>query len=155
MEVIDKQLKEFEIIEEILETKKAIYEGEQLFKCILGLNKTESKVLCLLLKNKNVSTSEIAKALKMERSSIQRAVQNLSVLKLINRKSISMKKYSTMKNKTNIKRQGYVYVYNAKDIKTIKIHFKELLDKWYNSMLKYIENLDNLCECCGLKFEPC
>ena len=154
MEVIGNQLKEFEIIDEILENKD-IFSSVRLFKCILGLNKTESQVFGYILRNKDVSTSEIAKALKLDRSSIQRAVQDLSELILINRKSISMKEYSKVKGKTNIKRQGYLYVYNAKDIKSIKTQFKELLDKWYGSMLKYIENLENLCECCGFKFEPC
>jgi len=154
MEVIGKQLKEFEFIDEILENKK-IFSSIRLFKCILGLNKTESQVFGYLLRNNDVSTSKIANTLKMDRSSIQRAIQNLSELKLIYRKSISMKEYSNIKNKTKIKKKGYLYVYNAKEIEIIKIQLKELLHKWYGSMLKYIENLDNFCECYGLKFEPC
>lgn len=155
MEVIGKRLKEFEIIEEILETKNAIFESEQLFKCILGLNKTESKVLCHLLNNRDVRTSDIARALKMDRSSIQKALQSLSKLKLIERSSMSMKDYTHSKALKETKKQGYLYVYNAKNMDSIKIQFKELLDTWYNSMLKYIENLDNLCECCGVKFDRC
>ena len=154
MEVIEKQLKEFELIDGLLE-KKEIFSSERLFKCILGLNKTESKVLGYMLKNKDVRTSEIADVLHMDRSSIQRAVQDLAELKLIDRKSMSMKDYINAKGLKDAKKQGYLYVYNAKNIKSIKIQFKKLLDKWYNSMLKYIENLENLCECCGFKFEPC
>jgi len=154
MEVIEKQLKEFDLIDELLD-KKEIFSSDRLFKCILGLNKTESKVLGYLLRNKDVKTSEIADALKMDRSSIQRAVQDLSDLKLIERQSLSMKEYIEEKGLKNVKKKGYLYVYNAKNIESIKIQFKKLLDKWYNSMLKYIENLENLCECCGFKFEPC
>ncbi|MEE9377730.1 MAG: helix-turn-helix domain-containing protein [Candidatus Lokiarchaeia archaeon] len=154
MEVFEKQLKEFELIDALLE-KKEIFSSERLFKCILGLNKTESKVLGYMLKNNDVRTSEIANALKMDRSSIQRAVQNLAELKLIERKSMSMKDYTNAKGLKDAKKQGYLYVYTAKNINSIKIQFKKLLDKWYNSMLKYIENLENLCECCGFKFEPC
>jgi predicted transcriptional regulator len=154
MEVFEKQLKEFEIIDDILD-KKENYSSEKLFKCILGLNKTESKVFGYILKNNDVSTSEIASEYDMERSSIQRAVQALSKLLLINRTSISMKEYSDIKEKSDIHKQGYLFVYNAKDIESIKTQFKELLDKWYNSMVNYIENLENLCECCGIKFEPC
>lgn len=151
MEVIDKQLKEFENIDEILETKKA----EQLFMCLLGLNETESKVLCYLLKNKDVKTSDIARTLKMDRSTIQKALQVLSMLKLIERRSMSMKEYTEAKDTIDTKRQGYLYVYNAKNMDSIKFQFKELLDTWYNSMLKYIENLETLCECCGIKFDRC
>ncbi len=154
MEVIERQLKEFERIDDLLD-KKEIFSSERLFKCILGLNKTESKVFGHILKNNNVSTSEIASKLNMERSSIQRAVQNLSKLQLINRKSISMKEFRDVKAKSNFKKQGYLYVYNAKNMESIKVQFKKLLDKWYNSMVVYVENLENLCECCGFKFEPC
>ena len=154
MGAIDKQFKEFERIDELLD-KKGTYESEKLFQCVLALNKTESKVLGYMLKNKDVRTSDIANVLKMDRSSIQRAVQDLSELKLIERKSMSMKDYTNVKGLKEAKKQGYLYVYNAKNIKSIKLQFKKLLDKWYNSMLKYIENLENLCECCGFKFEPC
>ncbi|MFW9999624.1 MAG: MarR family transcriptional regulator [Candidatus Hodarchaeota archaeon] len=154
MEVIGKQLKEFENIDELLE-KKEIFSSERLFKCILGLNRTESEVLGYMLNNTDVRTSEIADFLKMDRSSIQRALKDLSELKLIKRKSISMKEYTHKKGDKNDKKQGYLYVYNAKNLGSIKIQFKKLLDKWYNSMLNYIENLENLCECCGLRFDPC
>ncbi|MFW9865082.1 MAG: helix-turn-helix domain-containing protein [Candidatus Thorarchaeota archaeon] len=154
MEIIDKKIKEFEIIDEILD-KKAIFSSEQLFKCILGLNKTESKVLCYLLKNNDVRTSEIALALEMDRSSIQRALQVLSVLKLIERSSMSMKEYTYVKALEDANKQGYLYVYNAKNMDSIKHQFKELLETWYSSMLKYIDNLDDLCECCGVKFNRC
>ena len=74
MEVIGKNLKEFKEIDNLLEEKK-IFEGSRLFKCILGLNKTESLVFGYILKNEDVATSELKKVLKMDRSSMQRAVQ--------------------------------------------------------------------------------
>ncbi len=154
MGIIDKQLKEFEDIDRLL-NEKGTFSSEQLFKCILGLNKTDSKILGYMLKNKDIRVSKIAKALEMDRTSIQKAVHNLIKLKFIERKSISMKDFTKEKGLENTKKQGYLYVYNAKDINSIKIHFKKLLDKWYNAMLKYIENLENLCECCGFKFAPC
>ncbi|MFW9941935.1 MAG: helix-turn-helix domain-containing protein [Candidatus Thorarchaeota archaeon] len=154
MEVIERQLKEFEKINDLLD-KEEIFSSERLFKCILGLNKTESKVFGYILKNENASTSEIASKLKMERSSIQRALQSLSKLLLINRESLSMKDYGTVEKNTDSKKQGYLYVYNSKDLDSIKAQFKKLLDKWYSSMVNYIDNLENLCECCGFKFDPC
>ncbi|MFW9829119.1 MAG: helix-turn-helix domain-containing protein [Candidatus Thorarchaeota archaeon] len=154
MEVIGKQLKEFEEINKQLE-EKDIFSNERLFKCILGLNKTESQVLSYILTKKNASISDIAEKLNMDRSSIQRAVQELVQLKLINRTSISMKEYVQLKEINNQNTQGYLYVYNGKDMKSIKIQFKKLLDKWYNAMLNYIKNLDNICECCGIRFNPC
>jgi len=154
MEVIGRQLKEFERIDDLLE-KEEIFSGEKLFKCILGLNKTESKVFGYILKNQNASTSEIASKLKMERSSVQRALQSLSKLLLIKREPFSMKDYGILEKKNDSKKQGYLYVYNSKDMDSIKAQFKKLLDKWYNSMVNYINNLENLCECCGFKFDSC
>ncbi len=154
MEIIDNQLKEFVEIDRLLD-QKDIFSSERLFKCILGLNKTESKVFGYLLKNNDVGTSELTETLEMDRSSIQRAVQELLELKLIKRKSISMKDYIEAKEIKISKKQGYLYVYNAKHMDSIKVQFKKLLDKWYNSMLTYIENLENLCECCDFKFKPC
>ena len=154
MEIIDNQLKEFVEIDRLLD-QKDIFSSERLFKCILGLNKTESKVFGYLLKNADVGTSELTEILEMDRSSIQRAVQDLLELQLIERKSISMKDYIETKQLKNSKKQGYLYVYNAKNMDSIKAQFKKLLDKWYNSMLNYIENLENLCECCDFKSKPC
>ena len=154
MEVIGRQLKEFERIDDLLE-KEEIFSGEKLFKCILGLNKTESKVFGYILKNQNASTSEMASKLKMERSSVQRALQSLSKLLLIKREPLSMKDYGILEKKNDSKKQGYLYVYNSKDMDSIKAQFKKLLDKWYNSMVNYINNLENLCECCGFKFDSC
>ncbi|MFX1363634.1 MAG: helix-turn-helix domain-containing protein [Promethearchaeota archaeon] len=154
MGIIDKQLKEFEDIDKLL-SEKGTFSSEQLFKCILGLNKTESKVLGYMLNNRDIRISEIAKVLEMDRTSIQKAVHNLIKLKFIERKSISMKDFTRENGLKNVKKQGYLYVYNANNIESIKKQFKKLLDKWYNSMLKYIENLENLCECCGFKFLPC
>ena len=156
MEVIGKQLEEFEEIkiDEILE-KKEIFSSLRLFKCILGLNQTESKVFGYIIKNIDVSTTELTEKLQMDRSSIQRAVQSLSDLKIIHRKSKSMKEYVEEKKLEKINKKGYVYVYNAANMETIKKEFRMLLDKWYESMINYVENLDTLCECCGLKFEQC
>ncbi|MFX1326775.1 MAG: helix-turn-helix domain-containing protein [Promethearchaeota archaeon] len=154
MEIIDKQLKDFGKINNILEQKET-YSSQELFKCILGLNEIEAKIFCVLLKNQDLTTSQLTEKIEMDRSSIQKAVKNLLRLRLIKRSSMSMKDYTKIKNIDNGKKQGYLYIYNAKNIDSIKKEFKKLLDKWYNSMLNYIDNLENLCECCGIKLEPC
>ena len=107
------------------------------------------------MKNTDVSTNELTEKLQMDRSSIQRAVQSLSDLKIVQRKSKSMKDYVEEKQLENVNKKGYVYVYNAANMESIKREFRMLLDKWYESMVNYVENLDTLCECCGIKFEYC
>ena len=111
MEIIGKQLDEFKEIgiDKIIE-QKGIFTSLRLFKCILGLNQTESKVFGFLIKNKDVGTSELTDKLKMDRSSIQRALQILSDLRIIDRKSKSMKDYLKDKGLENSNKKGYVYV---------------------------------------------
>ena len=156
MEIISKQLQDLNDldIDKVLE-KDEIFSSSKLFKCILGLNNTESKIFGYIINNKDVATAELAEHLNMDRSSIQRALQNLSDIKIINRKSMSMKQYVESKEINDVNKKGYVYVYNAEEMDLIKKELKYLLQKWYKSMLNYVENLDNLCECCGLKFENC
>jgi predicted transcriptional regulator len=156
MEIIGKQLEEFEEIgiDKIIDSRE-IFSSLKLFKCILGLNQTESKIFAYIMKNDDVSTTELTVKLQMDRSSIQRALKTLHDLKIIHRKSKSMKDYVEDKEMKNTKKKGYVYVYNAANMESIKKEFRMLLDKWYESMINYVENLDTLCECCDIKFEPC
>lgn len=135
------------IIEQLDE--KEVFRSEKLFKCILGLNEIQANVFSYILKHENVSTMELKEVLDKDRSSIQRALGELIKLKIISRNSFSLKDYFDTKgfsDKANDKR-GYIYVYSAKDINEIKVEFKELLDKWYHSMVNYINDLDSLFDC--------
>ncbi len=147
MEIIGRQLEGFKDIEinKILENKK-IFSSLQLYKCILGLNPSESKIFGYIMNNKNITTAELSSLFKMDRSSIQRALQTLTNLKLIRRDSMSMKNYVESKNLNPLNKKGYVYVYNSEHMGSIKKELKGLLDKWYESMLAYIENLDYLAK---------
>lgn len=147
MEIIGRQLEGFKDIEinKILENKK-IFSSLQLYKCILGLNPSESKIFGYIMNNKNITTAELSSLFKMDRSSIQRALQTLTNLKLIRRDSMSMKNYVVSKNLNPLNKKGYVYVYNSEHMGSIKKELKGLLDKWYESMLAYIENLDYLAK---------
>jgi predicted transcriptional regulator len=126
---------------------KNIYRSDNLFKCILGLNELESTIFSYLLKNKKVTTAELKEVFKKDRSSIQRALQNLIELKIIKRESLSRKEFFEFKGKKDISERGYLYIYSAKDLDFVKKQFRELLDKWYNSMIKYIGNLDSTFDC--------
>ena len=130
----------------MLEEKK-IFKSGNLFRCILGLNEIETNVFSYLLKNDNTSTMELARQLDKDRSSIQRALQNLNDLNVIDRKSMSLKDYVQQKGVDESNKRGYLYVYGAKDLKIIKQEFRELLNRWYKKMTDYIDNLDGLFDC--------
>jgi len=148
MESISEQLKD------ILEEKK-IFKSGNLFRCILGLNEIESNVFTYLLKNDNVSTMELTEILDKDRSSIQRALQDLLDLRVIKRYSLSLKEYCELKGIEDNNKRGYLYVYKAKDLNNVKVQFRDLLDKWYSSMVNYIDNLDSLFDCYEKSGELC
>jgi predicted transcriptional regulator len=155
LEIITRQLKEIEDINEKFLDNKGVFKSIKLFKCILGLNDLESKIFSYLLKNEKVSTTELTKFFNMDRSSIQRVLQNLFELNLIKRESMSLKRYSIMKAYKELNNRGYLYVYSVREVEYIKNQLTKLLNKWYNSMLNYIHDLDSLFECIELKGELC
>lgn len=148
MESISTQLKS------MLEEKK-IFKSGNLFKCILGLNELESNVFSYLLKNKHVTTIELADILEKDRSSIQRSLQNLIELKMIKRDSMSLKAFTNLKGYEESNKRGYLFVYTAEDLDYIKNKFTRLLEQWYHSMLKYIDSLDSLFDCYERDGEIC
>ena len=148
MESISEQLK-------VILKEKKIFKSGNLFRCILGLNEIESNVFTYLLKNDNVITMELTQILDKDRSSIQRALQELLDLRVIKRYSLSLKEYCELKGIEDNNKRGYLYVYKAKDLNNVKVQFRDLLDKWYSSMVNYIDNLDNLFDCYEKSGELC
>ncbi len=148
MESISEQLK-------VILKEKKIFKSGNLFRCILGLNEIESNVFTYLLKNDNVITMELTQILDKDRSSIQRALQELLDLRVIKRYSLSLKEYCELKGIEDNNKRGYLYVYKAKDLNKVKVQFRDLLDKWYSSMVNYIDNLDSLFDCYEKNGELC
>jgi predicted transcriptional regulator len=148
MESISTQLKS------MLEEKK-IFKSGNLFKCILGLNELDSNVFSYLLKNKQVTTIELADVLKRDRSSIQRGLQNLIEMKMIKRESMSLKDFTNSTGYEDSSKRGYLYVYTAENLPYIKQKFTNLLEQWYHSMLNYIDSLDSLFDCFEQDGELC
>jgi len=148
VESISEQLK-------VILKEKKIFKSGNLFRCILGLNEIESNVFTYLLKNDNVITMELTQILDKDRSSIQRALQELLDLRVIKRYSLSLKEYCELKGIEDNNKRGYLYVYKAKDLNKVKVQFRDLLDKWYSSMVNYIDNLDSLFDCYEKNGELC
>ncbi len=144
-----------ESICKIMELKEDLFTSSDLFRCMLGLNNLESKVLSYLLKNDHVTTLELANIFEKDRSSIQRALQNLSEMNIIVRESMALKDYKDLKGKDVNGIRGYVYVYSARDLENIKIQFRELVNKFYDRMVEYIDSLDSLFDCYEEKGKLC
>lgn len=155
MESISSQLDEMERIDIEKLREKDVFKSKKLFNCILGLNDLETQIFAYLLNHQDVGTSELTDFFEMDRSSIQRALQSLYDMNLISRESMSLKEYSSLKSLKHLKKRGYLYVYNANDIKEIKKRMKFLLKKWFESMSHYIDSLDSLFDCYEENGELC
>jgi len=148
LESISEQLKD--MVEE-----KKVFKSGKLFKCILGLNVIESNVFSYLLKHDDVTTMELTDVFKKDRSSVQRALIELNKLNIIEKQSMSLKEYNEKLGEGQTNKRGYLYVYGAKELETIKDQLRDLLDKWYNSMSGYIDNLDSTFDCFEKQGELC
>jgi len=143
-----------EQLENMVKEKK-VFKSGRLFKCILGLNVIESNVFSYLLKHDNVTTKDLTGVFNKDRSSIQRALMQLSALDIIEKRAMSLKKYNEKSEQGETNKRGYLYVYGAKDLETVRVQLRDLLDRWYKSMVNYIENLDSLFDCYEKDGETC
>ena len=148
MESISKQL------EEMVEEKK-VFKSGKLLKCILGLNVIESNVFSYILNHDEVTTMDLTKFFKKDRSSIQRALIKLNDLGVIEKDSISLKEFSKKDSEGETNKRGYLYIYGSKNLDMIKKQLRDLLDRWYNSMSGYIDNIDSIFDCYEKSGELC
>jgi predicted transcriptional regulator len=135
--------------------EKKVFKSEKLLKCILGLNVIESNVFSYILNNNEVTTMKLTEVLEKDRSSIQRALIKLSELGVIEKSSISLKEYSEKKGKGETSKRGYLYIYGAINLDLIKRQLRELLDRWYESMSDYIDDIDSIFDCYEKNGELC
>ena len=136
MESISKQL------EDMVEEKK-VFKSGKLFKCILGLNVIESNVFSYLLKHDNVTTMELTGVFNKDRSSIQRALMQLSALDIIKKRSMSLKEFNEKLGQGGSNKRGYLYVYGAKDLETVRVQLRDLLDRWYKQLNDLFDSWDS------------
>ncbi|HOI19035.1 MAG TPA: helix-turn-helix domain-containing protein [Candidatus Woesearchaeota archaeon] len=102
----------------------------ELVRCSFQISKTEYKILKKLMSRKTPMTvSEIAQQFDKERTTIQKAVQNLHDKKLIDRRQI------------NLNNGGYIYYYLVKDKDQIKKRIKDIVTGWYKSVISSIDDM--------------
>ncbi len=103
---------------------------EDMFKCSFGLNKTEYNVLVFLFEqNKPLIALDIAKKMKLERTTVQKAVKNLVEKDLIRR------------NQENLAKGGYSFLYEVDNKKGIKYKLRKVVSEWNKKVEKFIDDL--------------
>ncbi|MFX0168517.1 MAG: helix-turn-helix domain-containing protein [Candidatus Hodarchaeota archaeon] len=101
-------------------------EASDVMHCFLGLRTLEIDVYFYLLKGQ-ATVKEVSQALSRNRSTIQRAIQNLVQRGFAHRRTRTLRK------------GGYVYVYEAVSLGTLKDLIKEALDAFYHQIVDFLD----------------
>lgn len=101
-------------------------EASDVMHCFLGLRDLEIDVYFYLLKGQ-ATVKEVARALRKNRSSIQRAIQNLVQQRFAHRRTRTLRK------------GGYAYVYEAVSLSTLKSLIRESLDSFYKQVVDFLD----------------
>ncbi len=102
---------------------------EQILKCSFGLNKTEVVVLKRIFnETEEIEMPELIKKIKKDRTTIQRALKNLTTKNLLIRRQI------------NLERGGYVYTYKVRDKNEVKNEITEIFNAFAEKVKFELEN---------------
>lgn len=101
-------------------------EASDVMHCFLGLRNLEIDVYFYLLKGQ-ATVKDVAEALGRNRSTIQRAIQNLVQRSFAHRRTRTLRK------------GGYVYVYEAVNLATLKELIKKALDSFYQQIVDFLD----------------
>lgn len=95
------------------------FDLEEVVKCSLGLSKSEFKLLKFLIENdREFTTEELSKKLKLDKSTIQRAVKKMHGKSLVRRGQI------------NQSVGGYLFTYRIKDKNKIRQIILDTVESW-------------------------
>ena len=103
---------------------------EDLIRCAFALNKTEYNLLIFLSKKEDKYTaSQISELMKLDRTTIQKAIKNLVDKKIVKR------------TQQNISGGGYTFLYTLLDKKELKEKIKGVVKRWCEGVEKSINEL--------------
>lgn len=103
------------------------FDFSEIIKCVLSIKKTSFLILNELFKNEESSVKQLAKALDLDRTSIQKAVKELLDQDLVDKRQINSHK-------------GYFYVYFVKNKEDIKKTVSESLKHWFDSAMSEVNS---------------
>jgi len=104
------------------------FDLRDIVKCSLGLTKADLAVFEFLLKRQGSHrTEEIARQLRVDSSTVQRAVKKLHEKNLLKR------------TQRNLEGGGYVFEYQANDKKMIRAIIMDLVNSWTKRVEQELE----------------
>jgi predicted transcriptional regulator len=102
---------------------------EEIMNCMFGLKSFETKIYIEIIDQSPVTVNDLVKKFDKDRSTVQRALQNLAMARLIYREQ------------KNIKNGGYYYVYNAAPFDEVKATIKSSVRKWAEAVAAWVDGI--------------
>jgi len=96
---------------------------EDLIKCSFDLTKTDYSVFMFLIENPGeFPVGDLGKIMKLERSTVQKAIKTLVARNLVARRQV------------NLGGGGYQFYYSVKDKEKIKKRINIIIDGWHSKV---------------------
>ena len=103
--------------------------ADAIMRCALGVRTTEMEAYCALATGGPSTVTNVAERLGKSRPTAQRLLQNL------------VDKGLAVREENLIGLGGYQYVYSAVPPEIMKLAVKESLDRWYQRMIRELDDL--------------
>ena len=98
-------------------------ELRNLIKCSFELNKTDYDIFIFLIsEERSMATSEIARIIGLDRTTVQKSIKRLTEKELV------------LRTQKNLSKGGYIFTYTIKDKKIIKERMSEIVKKWHDNV---------------------
>jgi len=104
---------------------------DNILECFFGLNSSDISIYINLLKSEGLKIEEIGKLTKKRYNSIYKSLQKLMMAGIV------------IREKRVIEEGGYYYIYKAVKPKFLAQNMRDMLEKWYNMVLKAINEFEN------------
>lgn len=105
------------------------FDINEVIRCGLSLTKTEFVILMSLIKhNKYVTTINLAKLLKLDLTTVQRAMKKFYVKNIVTR------------SQENLENGGYVFVYKIHEKDKIRQEINKIINNWNEHAKREINN---------------
>jgi predicted transcriptional regulator len=104
------------------------FDVDEIVKCSLSLTRAEFKVLAFLLKRqKFMKSDDVAEAMSLDLSTIQKALKKLYGKGILERRQ------------KNLDNGGYVYIYRAENRQKVREIIKGIIREWSKKVGKKID----------------
>ncbi|MFO7711005.1 MAG: helix-turn-helix domain-containing protein [Candidatus Woesearchaeota archaeon] len=104
------------------------FDMQDIIRCSLGLSKSECRLLNFLLgEHEALTTSEIAKRLDIDRTTVQKSIKAL------------VEKDVVKRLQENLDKGGYIFRYIIKDKDIIRNKIKRNVSFWYENVMAGLE----------------